>query len=73
MADEKRFAFGSNWHRFIERDFSEARAQAAQLHLLDFLKMTSLQGRRFLDVGCGSGLHSLAALRAGAQCRVAPR
>ena len=30
------------------------------------LRLEALNGRSFLDIGCGSGLHSLAALRAGA-------
>ena len=36
-------------------------------HLLAVLKLDDLKGRTFLDIGCGSGLHSLAALRAGAE------
>lgn len=61
-----RFGFGKNWERFIKKTFSEERVAIAQKHLLGFLGMENLQGKYFLDVGCGSGLHSLAALRAGA-------
>jgi len=61
-----RFAFGKNWHSFIERSFDESRLAIAQQHLLEFLKADTLAGKRFLDIGCGSGLHSLAAYRAGA-------
>lgn len=35
--------------------------------MLGFLKMETLEGKSFLDVGCGSGIHSLAAQRAGAE------
>jgi 2-polyprenyl-3-methyl-5-hydroxy-6-metoxy-1,4-benzoquinol methylase len=67
MPEKKtRFGFGKNWERFIKKNFSEERVTIAQKHLLDFLEMDHLQGKYFLDVGCGSGLHSLSALRAGA-------
>src|SRR6266850_7774144 len=60
------FAFGKNWEEFIAQHFSEERAAIASRHLLSFLRVSDLRGRTFLDVGCGSGLHSLAAVRAGA-------
>ena len=40
------------------------RVRIAQGHLLRFLNVPDLTGKRMLDIGCGSGLHSLAALRA---------
>ena len=61
-----RFGFGRNWADFIARHFSEERVEASRVHLLRALRVDSLAGRSFLDIGCGSGLHSLAALRAGA-------
>ena len=36
-------------------------------HLLNFLKLKDLSGKYFLDIGCGSGLSSLAAYRLGAR------
>jgi SAM-dependent methyltransferase len=59
-----RFAFGKNWENFAHKHLSEERVQVAQEHLLRFLKLPDLGGKRMLDIGCGSGLHSLAALRA---------
>jgi len=64
--DKLRFGFGKNWERYLKEHFSEERVQISKEHLLNFLKMDNLKGKYFLDVGCGSGLHSLAALRAGA-------
>jgi SAM-dependent methyltransferase len=61
-----RFGFGRNWERFVRKHFSEERVELSRRALLDFLEMTDLSGKVFLDVGCGSGLHSLAALRSGA-------
>lgn len=60
------FAFGENWDDFVRRHLSEERVALSVNHLLSFLGLADLGGRSFLDVGCGSGLHSLAALRAGA-------
>jgi 2-polyprenyl-3-methyl-5-hydroxy-6-metoxy-1,4-benzoquinol methylase len=68
MLDQKeRFAFGRNWEKFIRKHMSEERVSVAKQHLIGFLKVPSLEGKYFLDIGCGSGLHSLAALRAGAR------
>jgi len=68
--DEMRFGFGKNWSEFVERHYSAERVEISRQHLLRFLGLGSLDGRSFLDVGCGSGLHSLAALHAGAACVV---
>lgn len=62
---ETRFAFGANWHHFVDAAFTDERVAIAQRHLLDFLGLSTLAGRRMVDVGCGSGIHSLAAIRAG--------
>lgn len=65
-----RFAFGRNWERFVRKHFSEERVALSRAHLLSFLGLPDLRGRTFLDIGCGSGIHSLAAVRAGAEAVV---
>lgn len=62
----ERFAFGRNWRRFLAT-VDEDRIVASQAALLDALGVDDLDGRSFLDVGCGSGLSALAALRSGAR------
>jgi predicted RNA methylase len=62
-----RFGFGENWADYLQKNFSDERVDIAREHLLGFLKLDSLKGLSFLDIGCGSGLHSLAAWRAGAE------
>jgi 2-polyprenyl-6-hydroxyphenyl methylase/3-demethylubiquinone-9 3-methyltransferase len=61
-----RFAFGRNWSSFLH-EVDESGIESAQRALCDLLQVTSLAGKRFLDVGCGSGLSSLVARRLGAE------
>lgn len=60
-----RFAFGENWTRFLG-ELSDDRIVQAEHSLCDMLKVKTLQGKKFLDIGSGSGLFSLAARRLGA-------
>ena len=65
-AAEKRFEFGKNWKNYIERSFNQEKVEVSKKHILNFLERSHLEGLRFLDIGCGSGLHSLGALQLGA-------
>jgi predicted RNA methylase len=62
----KRFAFGRNWQKF-SRLVDKDRIAAARESLVAALGTGDLAGRTFLDIGCGSGLFSLAALQLGAK------
>ncbi len=64
---EQRFEFGRNWHDFIQKNYGRDKVETSKNHLLTFLGRDSLKGCSFLDIGCGSGLHSIAALDAGAE------
>ena len=61
----ERFAFGENWRRFLSSITGERIAEAER-SLEAMLGAGALRGHSFLDIGCGSGLFSLAALRRGA-------
>ena len=60
-----RFKFGENWSAFL-RDLNQNRINAAELSLTS-MRGFPIEGKRFLDIGCGSGLFSLAARRLGAR------
>lgn len=63
-----RFAFGANWKSFVDL-VDDTRIEAACRSLTEALGVTDLSGQSFLDIGCGSGLFSLAAHRLGASVR----
>ena len=60
---ELRYGFGANWKDYAETSLNEARVANAVQSLRDLLALETLRGETFLDIGCGSGLFSLAACR----------
>lgn len=68
--NKDRFAFGSNWSNFSNTIDLDA-LEEAKKGLLKLLPEEKIRGAEFLDIGCGSGLSSLAALALGAKKVVA--
>src|SRR5262245_15496588 len=66
-----RFGFGENWQSFVNTALNRERIGRAANSLRRLLKVDHLRGRSFLDIGCGSGLFSLAACLLGAESVVA--
>jgi 2-polyprenyl-3-methyl-5-hydroxy-6-metoxy-1,4-benzoquinol methylase len=68
MVDEykvKRFGFGENWLAFSEQ-IDHQRIKEAVRSLKELFELESFAGRTFFDIGCGSGIFSLAAHQLGA-------
>lgn len=63
-APPEAFRFGRNWQRYVSKYLDADRERIASESLTELVG--DLRGRTFLDVGCGSGLFSLCAHRAGA-------
>jgi SAM-dependent methyltransferase len=62
----QRFEFGKNWSRFLTL-LDESRICEAEESLKQMLEVQNLNNKKFLDIGSGSGLFSLAARRLGAE------
>jgi 2-polyprenyl-3-methyl-5-hydroxy-6-metoxy-1,4-benzoquinol methylase len=66
MTAELRFRFGENWQSFRSSAWTAARVAQAVRGLDALVGRDALVGKSFLDIGSGSGLHSLAAKKLGA-------
>jgi 2-polyprenyl-6-hydroxyphenyl methylase/3-demethylubiquinone-9 3-methyltransferase len=64
--DAKRFEFGKNWRQFVEKHYSQEVVEVSKARILEFVGRTDLAGVAAIDIGCGSGIHSMAMFQAGA-------
>jgi SAM-dependent methyltransferase len=60
------FDFGRNWEAFSSAKVDARRLNYAKQSLADLIGEDKIAGHTFLDVGCGSGLFSMAAAGLGA-------
>lgn len=65
LSAESHFAFGKNWLDYAQK-IDEGRIVQAVSDLQRLSGRERFDGLSFLDIGCGSGLHALAAIRMGA-------
>ncbi|RMD57759.1 class I SAM-dependent methyltransferase [Candidatus Woesearchaeota archaeon] len=61
---KRHFSFGKNWQKFLKK-LTPQRIEEAEKSLKEWLG--DISGKTFIDIGCGSGLFSLAANRLGAK------
>lgn len=63
---ESHFEFGKNWEQFAHQIGPE-RLATAKRELVALLGRDSFEGESWIDIGCGSGIHAVAAAKLGAQ------
>lgn len=66
MADQVTFSFGRNWGDYL-KGISEEDTSRAKEDIEHWLGESFVNGRRVLDIGSGSGIHSLCFLSLGAK------
>lgn len=64
--DAVSFSFGRNWKSFVRAMPADA-AQRATRDIEEWLGGECVRGKTVVDIGCGSGLHSLSFFRLGAR------
>jgi ribosomal protein L11 methylase PrmA len=64
--DVTTFSFGENWLSYLNT-VSIAQQSAASEDIHAWLGADGVEGKRIIDIGCGSGIHSLAFYRMGAE------
>ena len=60
------FKFGENWEKYLEK-INDRNILYASKDLENILGKRNIKNKSFLDIGCGSGIHSLSALIMGAK------
>ena len=60
------FNFGKNWEKFSNKSLDQDRFEDAAVSLETLIGKDAIKGKTFLDIGCGSGLFSIAAVKIGA-------
>ena len=70
MKDKKHFAFGKNWDLY-SRQIDSSHIETSKRDLISLIQLESLEGMSVLDIGSGSGVHSLSLMSLGCKDLVA--
>ncbi|HEX5705409.1 MAG TPA: class I SAM-dependent methyltransferase [Pyrinomonadaceae bacterium] len=66
ISDEITFSFGENWSDYVA-NVSEDAIRSARSDIEEWLGASTVAGKNILDIGCGSGIHSLCYYQLGAK------
>ena len=61
------FDFGSNWKKYSSRSLNKEKLRQAESDLDKYIGQGAIKDKTMLDLGCGSGIHALSAIRLGAK------
>jgi len=67
MVQKITFSFGKNWHKYLKEFYDQDKLNEAIKSLKQFMNIQDFKGKIFLDIGCGTGMFSLAAYKLGAK------
>jgi SAM-dependent methyltransferase len=70
LKNKKHFAFGKNWELY-SRQINSSHIESSKKDLIGLIQLESLQGMSVLDIGSGSGVHSLSMMLLGCKDLVA--
>jgi ubiquinone/menaquinone biosynthesis C-methylase UbiE len=70
LKDKKHFAFGENWDSY-SRQIDTQHIKSATTNLVALIQLSDLSGMSVLDIGSGSGIHSLSLMMLGCKDLVA--
>lgn len=68
--NKKHFAFGKNWDSYSQQ-IDSSHIESATSKLVDLIQLGNLDGMSVLDIGSGSGIHSLSLMMLGCEDLVA--
>ncbi len=63
MKNKATFSFGRNWVDYVNNSLGEEQINSAEKSLLKYLPENEYANKVFIDIGCGSGIFSLGALK----------
>jgi len=63
---KKKFSFGKNWQNF-NKNITNKNINNSIKYFKNFTKFVNLKNKTFIDVGCGSGINSLLAIKLNAK------
>jgi len=64
IPNSRQFSFGANWQAYL-KDLSDTQIQIARKDIENWLGIGAIADKRVVDIGSGSGLHSMAFHRLG--------